>query len=79
MNTKQRIYYELRSFLMTFLAAFLVDASTQINTILGGDFSKAAWLALTIAAAKVLLKVLSTILIPSVPTSLNSNIVHKSI
>lgn len=72
---KQKIYYEFRSFIMTFLAAFVMDASVQINTILSGDLSRAAWLGLGTAALKVLLKLLSTLLAPSIPTSLNSDII----
>lgn len=72
---KKKLYYELRSFAMTFLATFVVDASSQINAILSGDYSRAAFLALVTAVLRVLLKVASTFITPSVPTSLNSNLV----
>lgn len=71
---KQKVWYELRSFIMTFLAAFVVDGYTQITNLISGDFSRAAWTALLIAALKVAFKIIQTYLIPSVPTSLNSEI-----
>lgn len=75
---KKKLWYEIRSFIKVFLSTFLVLAKVEINTIFSGDFSKAALAGLGAAALNALLKVCQTLLFPSVPTSLNSDLVLKS-
>ena len=71
----EKFKYEIRSFLTTFLAAFLIDCAVQINTVLSGDLSRPALLGVLTGALKTLFKIVSTLLIPKVPTSLNSTLV----
>jgi hypothetical protein len=63
---KEKISYELQSFLTTFLSVFLIDGSMQLMALYNGDLSETAFLALLTAALRSAIKALIQILFPSI-------------
>jgi len=63
---KEKISYELQSFLTTFLSVFLIDGSMQIMALYNGDLSETALLALLTAALRSAIKALIQTLFPSI-------------
>lgn len=63
---KEKISYELQSFLTTFLSVFLIDGSMQLMALYNGDLSETAFLALLTAVLRSAIKALIQILFPSI-------------
>jgi len=64
MTLKPKVVAELKSVFITFLSVFAVEAFAQLTAIYNGDFSKAAWVALCMAALRALVKAIMQILFP---------------
>ena len=62
---KEKLIYELKSFVTTFLSVFAVEAFIQLTQIYNGDWTMAVLHALGLAAARSLVKAILQMVYPS--------------
>lgn len=61
---KKWLQYEIRSFILTFGAFFIVEAGSPLMALYNGDYSEAVWMALLAAVVRSSGKAFLTLLFP---------------